>query len=73
MRVGHTVRTDQSVAVEVLISLLIVVVIIAGIGVDLTSLCVLAMQSLVYVIPDKSALELRILTYQIPILLEAAT
>ena len=43
MRVRHTVRTDQSVAVEVLISLFIVVVVIAGIGVDLTSLCILAM------------------------------
>ena len=72
MGVGHTVGTDESVAIEVVVGG-IVVVVVAAIGVDGAPLSVLSVQCLVDKVPDESALELGIAAHEVPILLESAT
>ena len=71
MRIWSSVRTNQAIVVEVLVRHR-ETTIITAIGIDLiTSYLALVAQTLINKIPDKTTLILRILTDQIPILLES--
>ena len=72
LRIRFAVGREKTVAIEVVVGR-VVVVIVATIGIGRHSLIErFAAQALVYEVPDESALILRVLPYQLPILLEAA-
>ena len=72
MRVGYTVGTDESIAIEIVVGG-IVVVVVTAIGIDGASLCILSVEGLVDEVPDETALELGVFAHQVPILLKATT
>ena len=72
MRVRNPVWTDQTVAVEVLVIIAVVVVVISCVGVIFNTVSIFLAQPLVHKIPDESSLEFRIFAHEIPIFLESA-
>ncbi len=67
----HAVGVEQAVTVEVVVAGGVTSV-VASVGVDVLSLFVLSVQALVYKVPNETALELRILTHQVPVLGKSA-
>ena len=71
VRIENSVGRDETVAVEVVVGG-VVVVVVAAVGVFKCAVGLAAMQRLVYKVPNEAALQLRIFANQVPILLETA-
>ena len=70
LRIGHTVRAHQSVAVEVVVAC-VVVVVVAAVGDDFRALGIASVQALVHEVPDKAALVFGCGAHGFPVFFEA--